>query len=433
MATYVLVTPAIHPIVLRDFIETEQPTQTITIMMTHFPNHIVRPYSSIRLAAVLGAGICGSVIAGDAPSPDPIKPVVEVDSTSLMDKIWALPTIYKNDDNPMIQRFSFEGRLHADYVDFQGSPDNYEGAEWRRYRFGASAQVFQDFTLRVEVDFTDGEFNPNNLADAYNRLTDANLTWKPSKKFQLRAGKISAPFTLDGATSSKRLYTTERSTLTTNFWFPTEYFTGVAAKGKVDNWSYYAGAYSSSGDAEFTHFDSGYFGLLSLGYDLSGSTALDVSSVRMDYVYSNPDYSGDVGTRALEHIFSLSTKFEQGNCGIWSDIAIAKGLNEVGQGDLFGVTVMPFYTFNDTWQIAFRYSYVYSPDDNGVRLNRYENRAISGNVNEAHEWYLGVNTYIYGNKLKWQNGIEYIYAKDRANDGGEHQGWGFTSAVRMYF
>lgn len=372
--------------------------------------------------------------AGGAKSPIVIEPAQE-DSKSIMDTIWALPTIYKNDDNPIIQRFSFEGRLHADYVDFQGSPNNYTGPEWRRYRFGASTQIFQDFTLRVEVDFTDGEFNPNDLVDAYNRLTDANITWKPNKDFQLKIGKISAPFTLDGATSSKRLYTTERSTQTTNFWFPTEYFVGAAAKGKIDQWSYYAGLYSSSGEDEFTSFESGYFGLFSLAYTFEESTTWDKNYIRVDYVYNNPDYSGDVGTRALEHILNISSKLEKNKAGVWSNISFAKGIKEQNQSDLFGLSVMPFYNFNDTWQIAFRYSYVYSPDDNGVRLNRYENRTASGSgrVNEAHEWYLGVNCYIYGNKLKWQNGIEYIAAYDRANDGGAHQGWGYTSAIRMYF
>jgi len=384
----------------------------------------------VSISTTLGSLSFGT--AGEVPAPATIKPAKE-DQSSLMDKIWAIPTIYKNENNPVIQRFSFEGRLHGDYVYFQGDPDNYEGPEWRRYRFGASAQVFHDFILRVEVDFTDGEFNPNDLLDAYNRLTDANITWKPNDDFQLKLGKISAPFTLDGATSSKRLYTTERSTLATNFWFPTEYFMGLAAKGKIDHWSYFTGLYSSSGEDEFTSYNSGYFALVSVSYQFNENSYWDKNALTVDYIYNNPDYSGNVGTRALSHIFSLSSKLEKENAGVWSNMAIAKGISSQNQSNLFGISIMPYYNFNDTWQIAFRYSFVYSPDDNGVRLNRYENRVISGRVNEAHEWHLGVNCYIYGNKLKWQNGIEYIVAYDRANDGGAYSGWGFTSAVRMYF
>jgi len=394
------------------------------------------PYEFKLRTIILGSTVTHALLnistAGEAPTPANIEFVKE-DQSSLMDKLWSIPTIYKNENNPVIQRFSFEGRLHADYVNFQGEPNNYVGPEWRRYRFGASAQVFHNFTLRVEVDFIDGEFNPNDLVDAYNRLTDANITWKPNDAFQLKLGKISAPYTLDGATSSKRLYTTERSPLATNFWFPTEYFVGIATKGKVDHWSYFTGLYSSSGENEFTSFESGYFALISLGYKFTPNSYWDKNYVRLDYVYNNPDYSGDVGTQALNHILSLSSKLEKENAGVWSNMVIAKGINSQNQSDLLGVSIMPFYNFNDTWQIAFRYSFVYSPDDNGVRLNRYENRAISGRVNESHEWYLGVNCYIYGNKLKWQNGIEYTAAYDRANDGGAHSGWGFTSAVRLYF
>ena len=392
------------------------------------------PISRIGLAVILGIAIAGhgSVFAGDAPLPVLIEPVPQ-DQSSIMDRLWAIPTLYNNEKNPIIQKFAFEGRLHADGVYFQGDPDSYDGAEWRRFRLGAKAQLFDAFTLKFEVDFNGDQFDSGHLSDSYNRFTDAHIAWSRSENLQLKVGKISAPFTLDGATSSKKLLTPERSTLTTNFWFPTEYFTGMAAKGKIDRWSYFAGAYSSSGDSEFSQFDSGYFGIASLGYDFSDCTAMDRSEIRLDYVYSDPDYSGEVGTRALDHIVSFSSWFEQGGFGIWSDIAFASGIEDENQSDLFGLSVMPFYTITETWQLVFRYSYVYSPDDNGVRLNRYENRVETGRCNAAHEWYLGVNTYLYGHKLKWQNGVEYIHAEDRANDGGDYSGWGVTSAIRMYF
>jgi phosphate-selective porin OprO/OprP len=429
------------PIIIRDArpsLKSILSIQTKTHLMMPFLTQRCFKLSKVKKTHAITLGILatlGALSPGTAGEPLPpvtIEPA-QNPPPSLMDKIWALPAIYKNDDNPIIQRFSFEGRLHADYVNFQGDEGHYEETEWRRFRLGASADVFQHFTLRVEMDFSGGEFDSGNLVDAYNRLTDANITWKPNESFQLKLGKISAPFTLDGSTSSKRLYTTERSTLAANFWFPTEYFVGAAAKGNVGQWSYYAGVYSSSGEDEFTSFNSGHFALISAGYQFENPSYWDSNSIQVDYVYNNPDYSGNVGTLALYHILSLSSKLEKNNAGVWSNIALASGINSENQGDLFGFSIMPFYNFNDTWQIAFRYSYVYSPDDNAVQLNRYENRAVDGNVNTAHEWYLGVNCYIYGDKLKWQNGIEYIAAYDRANDGGAHFGWGFTSAIRMYF
>jgi len=56
---------------------------------------------------------------------------------------------------------------------------------------------------------------------------------------------------------------------------------------------------------------------------------------------------------------------------------------------------------------------------------------VSGRADEVHEFFAGLNYYIYGHKLKWQNGIEYTTASDSANDGGAYDGWGFTSGIRL--
>lgn len=231
--------------------------------------------------------------------------------------------------------------------------------------------------------------------------------------------------------SSKKLLTPERSTVATNLWFPNEYFLGAAAKGASKLWNYQVGIFSSSGANEFGKLDSGYFTLTSLGYDFSTISRFDSAKVRLDYVYNNPDYSGNVGTRDLSHILSLSSSLQHQKTGIRSGVTFGDGIE--GQSDLFGLEVMPTYDLSDKWQFVCRYSYVYSPDDNGVRLNRYESKIISGRSNEAHEGFVGINTYFYGHKLKWQNGVEYINTKDRANDGGKYNGWGVTSAFRMYF
>ena len=92
---------------------------------------------------------------------------------------------------------------------------------------------------------------------------------------------------------------------------------------------------------------------------------------------------------------------------------------------------MPYYEITDKWQLVFRYSLVSSSADNGVRLNRYESRIESGRSDEAHEYFLGLNWYLYGHKLKWQNGVESTHTSDSARDGGAYDGWGFTSGIRL--
>ena len=94
---------------------------------------------------------------------------------------------------------------------------------------------------------------------------------------------------------------------------------------------------------------------------------------------------------------------------------------------------MPYYGFNPRIQAVLRYTYVSSADDNGVRLPRYENKIVDGRGNEYDELYAGLNVYFYGHKLKWQTGLEYASMKDDANDGGEYEGWGLSTGLRLYW
>lgn len=353
----------------------------------------------------------------------------EPDST--FDRIWSRASLYENPGNPYLRSFALSGRLQADAAFFGSNQGNYERLTWRRFRFGFKSGVFQDLTIHAEADIDLNRLTNDPARDSYNRLTDASITWSRDDSFALKLGKQSAGFTLDGITSSKKLLTPERSTVGTNLWFPTEYFTGISGSGKVDCWAYQLGVFSSSGDEQFGSFDSGNFGLISGTRDFSSATSLEHASARLDYVYNNPDYSGNVGTRDLRHIVSLSSKLRQDRLGLWSDLAIGKGTR--GQSNLFGLQIMPWYDLTDQWQLVFRYSFVGSSDDNGVRLNRYESRIESGKSDRAHECFLGLNWFIHEHKLKWQNGVEYTSTGDKADDGGKYNGWGFTSAMRVYW
>jgi hypothetical protein len=49
------------------------------------------------------------------------------------------------------------------------------------------------------------------------------------------------------------------------------------------------------------------------------------------------------------------------------------------------------------------------------------------------------STCIYGHRFKCQTGLQYASMDDRADiddradDGGEHEGWGLTSGLRIYW
>jgi phosphate-selective porin OprO and OprP len=354
-----------------------------------------------------------------------------------LDEAWALATLYDNKANPVIQKLAFTGRLQYDYAFVDGDGVIGAGEEeidltelgLRRLRAGFKATFFKDFTAHIEGDF-DYEADP-----IYLRLTDAYIGWKYSDAFGIKVGKQGASYTLDGSTSSKELITIDRNNLTNNLWFTNEYIPGISASGKVNEWSYNVGLFSQGGeDQEFGDFDGGSMWLASVGYDFSKATGLDVATVTLDYVVNEETTatSGDplFTNRSLSDIASLHFQVEQGKFGLRGDIAIASGYDK--QSDLKGIMLMPYYNFTDKLQGVLSYTYIESDEADGVRLARYESLAMDSKRGDQYqEFYAGVNYYLYGHKLKWQTGIQYVDMQDKANNGGEYDGWGITTGLRL--
>jgi len=369
-------------------------------------------------------GIVAAALAGVIGAAAPWVSAQEAED-SAFDRIWSHATLYENAENPNIQKFALSGRLQVDSAWFDADQGQYSDAfRWRRFRFGFTADVFQDWEVKVEADFDLNE----SLGDAYARLTDAYVAWTPGEYLKLKLLKQSAGFTLDGATSSKKLLTMQRNNLTNNLWFTNEYFTGIDAKGMIDQrWRYRAGIYSSDGSPELSHFDASWFTLLSLGYQFAGMPESDSGTIRFDYVYNDED--PDAATRDFSQVLSLVTQWKIGPWGLRTDLA--GGTGYAGQSDVWGVVLMPSFDFSPRIQTVLRYTYLSSAGDNGLRLARYANRIVQGRGNEYNEIYAGLNVFFYGHKLKWQTGLEYDSMRDDANDGGEYSGWGLSTGLRV--
>lgn len=340
--------------------------------------------------------------------------------------LFDLATIYKGCDGDLIESIALAGRLQADAVFFHEAPGHeFDALVWRRLREGFKARFHGGFLLHVETDL---DLNTTQTHPLYQRLTDAYLAWSPSEAFTLTAGKHGAKFTLDGKTSSTQLIRPERSLLSNNFWFPEEYLSGISAGGKIDGWIYNLGYYSSARGKEFGDFDAGFFGLTSIGRDIGKAVGLDKAIVAVDYVHNGRD-KGNTGTRDLGNVVSINGRFEKGDFGVWTDVAFGDGYFK--QTDLFGVEIMPFYNLTEKLQLVASYNYVTGDLPNGVRLDRYESFLDSKRVDDVSEFFAGVNYYLCGHKLKWQNGVEYTTASDASGKGAQYDGWGYTSAFRM--
>ncbi len=335
-----------------------------------------------------------------------------------IDDYWDVVDVYEGEHSS----FSFSGLLHADAVLVESDEGDYEDGDWRRFRFGGKGKI-NGFSYKLE-----GDFNLNDGAK-YKQLTDANVSWQLNDQTKIKLLKQSAGFTQDGATSSNKLKTLERSNIANNLWFTKEYFTGVNISGKAsDQMSYQAGVYSSDGDPEIG-FDAGTFVLGSLMHKVPELSYWDDANIRVDYVY-NEEHE-EANTRDFEQVISLSGKFKKNNWGLDTEFAGGKGYFE--QSNLWGVVAMPYYDLNEKVQLVTRYTYMESDEENGLRLNRYESKAVDGRGDKYQELYAGINYFVNSHKLKFQLGAYCTDMQDSAQDGGEFSGLTITAGMRAYW
>jgi phosphate-selective porin OprO/OprP len=340
------------------------------------------------------------------------------------DRLWEFAKLHTGDDDALVQSVALSGRFQFDYAYVDADGESLSDLDLRRMRFGFKTLFRGNLTLHTEA-----EYDPNGGNLNYLRLTDTYLAWGPSDAFALTVGKQGASFTMDGQTSSKELITIDRSNLANNLWFPEEYITGVTAGGERGSNVYELGFFTSGEkDRGFGDSNGGEFLLMTIGRDFASALAADRALLRLNYVDNEPDPLNTF-TRPFERIVSVNFAFEQPDWGVRSDITGGKGY--LGQSDVIGLMVMPFWNLSERMQLVTRYTWLESDEPNGVRMGRYERELIPGNGDEYTELYVGFNYYWYGHKLKLQTGLQQVDMKDIAADGGAHEGWSWTTGLRI--
>ena len=344
---------------------------------------------------------------------------------SAYDRIWAdFTQWYRNDKNPAVQQVLFTGRFQHDFATVDADQGDHDESNIRRVRFGPRVTFARKFLFHAEV-----EVNPQEREPFYMRFTDLYVQWNRSAKFALTVGKHAAPFTQEGATSSKDLITIDRGMIAQNIWFPQEYMPGISASGRVAPWNYRFGVYSSGAmNREFGEFSGDYFTLALVGYDFAKKLAVKEAVLTGNYLYQHPD-PDNTFTRQLEHIVSGHFRLEAEKWGLRTDLSRAQGY--LGQSDIWGAMAMPFYNITPKLQGVLRYTYMDSELPNGLRPTGYEARVVSGRGDQFNELYLGANYYFYGHRLKVQSGVQWADMNDRANDGGEYSGVSWTTGIRV--
>ncbi|MES2439639.1 MAG: porin [Verrucomicrobiota bacterium] len=377
------------------------------------------------------------------------------------DRAWSAFTLYKDENNPILQEFALQGRYQAQYAAGESSTEDFEQSgkgefvggqvESRRARLGFKSKWFQNWKFEgqidVDADFEDAAGDSTFYKDIY----DLYVTYAPSDALNVSVGKTKVKFTREQEISSKEILTIERSGLS-NTLFPGE-LTGawVSGKGIAEHWLYEAGVYGNDRRREFSEFNDGAILLGKVGYDYSEQAGFDSAIVSLHYMhntdpgvqYSSSTFSGSASPSFTNSI-ALTNDITQGRFGLTTDIVYGFGFDgtanqkgapvAIDQSDVFGISIIPSYFIADGLQLVGRVQFATSSGADGLKSpGRYDEASLlpeagDGKGNTFVSTYAGLNYYLYGHKLKLMTGVEYTHL-----GGGDYDGTTFYSGLRFSF
>ncbi len=363
--------------------------------------------------------------------------VVEEKSFSpddIFDKIWALPILYKNPENPFIQKIAFTGRYHGQVFGLNSDAGSASGWQNRRARFGGKVEFLE--TMEAYVTFN-ANFEGATTGRFVENLEDFGVVWEPISWFNVEAGLFKVPITNEWRESSNRIITIERSNFINQAIAPK--LGGALITGEVKGFTegsaftYGGGLYSAARteDWEAPALDGSAMIYSGVGYKFS-----DTQTVRFDNGIMTGENERDV-TRPYSYTAALNYEgfFLSEKLRLQSDLVTAIADKENSNGDLFGLIVLPSYKLTDRIEFVGRYQYLFSNEDRGVSAqSRYERRApdlTSSRGNNYHAIYAGANFYVYRDKMKFMTGLEYSHLD--LPDGEDFNQLTLFAAFRVWF
>jgi len=383
------------------------------------------------------------------------------------DKIWSLPVLYKDDSNPILQEFSLQGRMQVQYADGQSRNGHFDMSDYkdlkhdesvwgnqieaRRAYLGFKSKWFQNWKVEGQIDVDpDGLNGAGPDRTLYKDIYDLYVTYAPTDALNASIGKREIKFSREQEISSTEIVTFERSLLTNAFHPGNLTGAWVAGKGIQEHWLYEASVYANDQVREFSAFDGGAIFFGKIGYDYSSQSGLDSAIGSFRYLhdtapgfkssYADANYS-PTATPLFTDCFALSNDLIQGRFQLTTDVLYGIGFqgnaNQAGknvpkdQPNVFGINLIPSYFIADGLQLVGRLQYAASAGRDGLSLpGRYEGAAPTKdkNGNTYTSLYAGLNYYLYGNKLKIMNGVEWSNL-----GGGDYIGYTFLSGLRLSF
>lgn len=375
--------------------------------------------------AIITAVLLAGVPALHAGENITIEQKAESDE-SAFDRLWSLATLYKNDDNPVIQELKLRGRYQGQYHWLESQEGDESGWENRRSRFGIDAKLFHQFELRLDAQSND-QFDP-----FYDRLVDAYIKWRPNESFSLTVGKQKPQIAyFDFLQSTNNQPTFERSQIFNQLHV--DRVLGAVAEGKVGNWTGQVGVYSNDVNREFGELGGGWSFSAGLGYNFKNAVKLEKAELRADWLHSEI-YPDNTLLNRYQDIGTATLWLKDGR---WQ--FVAEGFAAGGAApSAVGFYLLPTYDLiPKKLQLVGRYSFSTGDgSDSVVAQTRYEREAPlltdGGRGKQYQAGYLGIQYFIYGDKLKVLAGGEYAHL-DGGGDGGNLDSFTFLTGLRFSF
>ena len=351
----------------------------------HFRNNLIALAGAATLAGGAFAGDAGKVVIDD-------KGVVEAEPWSICD-IFDYNTLYEADQG-FVRSVSVHGRYQGQYINqsetIEGADNDFEEWQHRRARLGLKVKMDHGLTFYAEANYA-SYLNNNGDGPFFDNFQDLNIEWE-TDNFWVLVGKQKQKFTIEDATSSKRIVTVERSAITNETagarpWGAVFGFEALGIDHAVGGW-----LYGGHGDApEFVDFNSNG------GFSYNAKYALlENTDLYFDYVYAdnNGGSEGTEGSAAngfgpdYEHAFSLGTKSDFGKLDVIANAIIAT--NRSGGGgipdgnDTWGFYILPTYDLTDKLQLVARYAYM--DEGREQRTQRFDRSCSSRKLPHLLRW-----------------------------------------------
>jgi hypothetical protein len=372
-----------------------------------------------------------AAIAAFAGTTDPVQ--ADSPGMSALDKLWDLPTLYKNNQNPFIEEFDFTGRLQVDYFNVESTRGSTEFFEIRRFRLGFDSW-FANRHMELKVTLDTALLNYNAPSIFYNRFTDLFLNYHASDALNIRAGKFEPHFGYDREFSDVQQKFFERGILDDQVFnnLGNDYVTGASVLGRIHNWGYQAAAFSDNVDREFGQFNGGYSGLFELNYDFSKALGAAKALWAVDCMHMENNANSDV-FNTMHNAAATYFDYQPGRFCLVAQAGYGNGTT--AKGDLCALMLMPsYYVIRDKLEAVVRCQYAASDQSNGIALMNRQDKTVGSFTGDAYDSaYMGLNYYIYGQKCKLMLGGQSDNLTGGTGKQAGYRGWTMLAGLRMYW